>query len=42
MMISEDISEPSSPDTPFDDSDLLNSSMTDDVSAQLAASGKFS
>ncbi|XP_054751057.1 DNA-binding protein P3A2 [Lytechinus pictus] len=39
MMISEDISEPSSPDTPFDDSDLLNSSMTDDVSAQLAASG---
>ncbi|XP_071488104.1 DNA-binding protein P3A2-like [Diadema antillarum] len=39
MMISEDISEPSSPDTPFDDSDLLNSSMTDDVSAQLAAAG---
>jgi len=40
-MISDDISEPSSPESaPFDASDLLNSSVSDDVTAQLAAAGK--
>lgn len=39
MSITEDVSEPSSPDTPFDDSDLLNPAVTDDVTAQLAAAG---
>lgn len=35
----EDVSEPSSPDTPFDDTDLLNPAVNDDVTAQLAAAG---
>lgn len=39
-MMSDDISEPSSPEsTQFDASDLLGSSVTDDVTAQLAAAG---
>ena len=40
-IMSDDISEPSSPEsTSFDASDLLNSSVNDDVTAQLAAAGK--
>lgn len=39
MSITEDVSEPSSPDTPFDDTDLLNPAVNDDVTAQLAAAG---
>ncbi|XP_072027292.1 DNA-binding protein P3A2-like [Amphiura filiformis] len=46
MMISDqdhdqdgDVSPPSSPDTPFDESDLLSTSCTDDVTAQLVAAG---
>ena len=33
------ISEPSSPESTFDNSNLLNSSMTDDVTSQLMAAG---
>lgn len=41
MMSADDLSDPpSSPESPFDDSDLLSSStVTDDVTAQLAAAG---
>ncbi|XP_064486930.1 DNA-binding protein P3A2-like isoform X2 [Ornithodoros turicata] len=41
MMSADDLSDPpSSPDSPFDDSDLLSSStVADDVTAQLAAAG---
>ena len=39
MMIGDDVSEPSSPESAFDETDLLNSSMHDDVTAQLAAAG---
>lgn len=39
-MMSDDLSEPSSPDSSsFDASDLLSSSVQDDVTAQLAAAG---
>ena len=38
-MIGDDVSEPSSPESAFDETDLLNSSMHDDVTAQLAAAG---
>ena len=39
-MISDDISEPSSPDSStFDASDLLSGTCNDDVTAQLAAAG---
>ena len=35
-----DVSEPSSPDSePFDAADLLNTSVTDDITNQLAAAG---
>ena len=41
-MISDQMSEPSSPEsTTFDDSDLLNSTCSDDVTAQLAAAGQL-
>ena len=42
-MLSDGLSdEPSSPEsTTFDDSDLLRSAVTDDVTAQLAAAGKL-
>ena len=40
-MMSDDLSEPSSPEDPgFDDSDLLHDTVHDDVTAQLAAAGK--
>ncbi|XP_038068168.1 DNA-binding protein P3A2-like isoform X2 [Patiria miniata] len=39
MMIGDDVSEPSSPESAFDDTDLLNSAMHDEVTAQLAAAG---
>jgi nuclear respiratory factor 1 len=39
-MMSDDLSEPSSPDSSsFDASDLLSTSVQDDVTAQLAAAG---
>ena len=41
-MMSDDLSEPSSPDSSFDASDLLSSSVQDDVTAQLAAAGGLS
>ena len=35
-----DVSEPSSPNSePFDDADPLNTSVTDDITSQLAAAG---
>lgn len=42
MMSADDLSDPpSSPDSPFDDSDLLSSStVADDVTTQLAAAGQ--
>lgn len=40
-MMSDEISEPSSPESAsFDASDLLNNSVTDDITSQLAAAGK--
>ncbi|KAL5014512.1 hypothetical protein ScPMuIL_008782 [Solemya velum] len=38
-MMSDDMSEPSSPESTFDSSDLLSSSVNDDITAQLAAAG---
>ena len=42
----DDMSEPSSPDsssaTPFEEADLLQTAINDDVSAQLAAAGRRS
>ncbi|KAJ8301174.1 hypothetical protein KUTeg_020161, partial [Tegillarca granosa] len=38
-MMSDGMSEPSSPESPFDASDLLGSSVSDEVTAQLAAAG---
>ncbi len=35
------VSEPSSPDTHFDDADLLSSGVPDDVTAQLVAAGQY-
>ena len=37
--LSEVISEPSSPESTFEDSDLFQHAMADDVTAQLAAAG---
>lgn len=40
-MLSDDMSESSSPDSPhFDETDLLTNTMNDDVTTQLAAAGK--
>ncbi|XP_074645431.1 DNA-binding protein P3A2-like isoform X2 [Tubulanus polymorphus] len=38
-MMTEDMSEPSSPESAFDESDLLGHAVNDDVTAQLAAAG---
>ena len=40
-MMSGDISEPSSPESTFDENDLLNATVHDDVTAQLAAAGRY-
>lgn len=39
-MMEDDLSEPSSPESGFDTSDFLQGTVTDDVTAQLAAAGK--
>ena len=42
-IMSEEMSEPSSPEShDYDDSDLLHSAVTDDVTAQLAHAGMLS
>ena len=38
-MMEDDLSEPSSPESGFDTTDLLSSACNDEVTAQLAASG---
>lgn len=38
-MMSDGMSEPSSPESPFDASDLLGNGCSDEVTAQLAAAG---
>lgn len=40
-MMSDDISEPSSPESSFDANDLYSNAVNDDVTAQLAAAGNF-
>lgn len=39
-MMSDEISEPSSPESSFDANDLYSNAVSDDVTAQLAAAGK--
>jgi hypothetical protein len=41
-MMSDEISEPSSPESSFDANDLYSNAVSDDVTAQLAAAGKGS
>ena len=40
-MMDDDLSDPSSPESGFDTTDLLQSACNDEVTAQLAASGKL-